>query len=262
MLPRLFVWGLAIVLCSIAAPAQTSTPLDRVVPAAPAAGRSGNPELTPEMRGDIFMARKMYREAIEMFRQGSPTDPVLWNKIGIAYHQMQQLDNAKKSYEHALKLKKDYVEAINNLGTVYYATKSYRRAVSWYKKAIKLAANEPKSSSIYMNLGTAYFARKKYEDATKAYQVALQMDPQVFERQSSYGVLLEERSIEERAKYHFYVAKLYAKDGRNELAIQYLRKALEEGFKEKKHLEETPEFAGIKDLPEFKELLAREPRVL
>lgn len=262
MLPRLVVSVLAVVLGTMAARAQGSSPLDRVVPAAPAAARPGNPELTPEMRGDIFMARKMYREAIDAFREGSSTDPVLWNKIGIAYHQRQQLNDAKKSYERAIKLKKDYVEALNNLGTVYYASKSYRRAISWYKKALKLAPNEPKSASIYMNLGTAYFARKKYEDATKTYQTALQLDPQVFERHSNYGVLLEERSVTERAKYHFYVAKLYAKEGRNELAIQYLRKALEEGFKERKKLEEAPEFAGLKDMPEFKELLTKETRVL
>jgi tetratricopeptide (TPR) repeat protein len=262
MVARLLAFGLAIVLGSVAAPAQSSSPLDRTVPAAPAAGRPGNPELTPETRGDIYMARKMYREAIDAFRQGSQTDPVLWNKIGIAYHQLTQLDQAKKSYEHALKLKKDYVEAINNLGTVYYAQKSYRRAIKYYKKALKIAPNDPKSASIYMNLGTAYFARKKYEDATKSYQVALTMDPQIFERHSNYGVLLEERTVEERAKYHFYVAKLYAKDGRNELAIQYLRKALEEGLKEKKQLDEVPEFAGLKNMPEFKELLSKEPRVL
>src|SRR5262252_3259857 len=74
------------------------------------------PQLTPENRGDIFMARKMYREAIEAFHEGSNQDPVLWNKTGIAYHQMMQLDMARKSYEQALKLKHDYVEAINNLG--------------------------------------------------------------------------------------------------------------------------------------------------
>jgi hypothetical protein len=55
---------------------------------------------------------------------------------------------------------------------------------------------------------------------------------------------------------------MYAKDGRNELAIQYLRKALEEGFKEKKKLNEDPEFAGLRELPEFKQLLTLEPRVL
>ena len=262
MLPRLVASGLAIILGAIAAPAQTSSPLDRTVPPAPTAGQQNNPQISPEMRGDIFMARKMYREAIDAFKQGSPTDPVMWNKTGIAYHQMMQLDNAKKSYERAIKLKKDYVEAINNLGTVYYAKKSYRRAVNYYKKALKLAGAEPKSASIYMNLGTAYFARKKYDDATAAYQSAMKLDPLVFERHSNYGVMLEERSVTERAKYHFYVAKLYAKDGRNDLAIQYLRKALEEGFKEKKQVEDAPEFAGIKNLPEFKELLTKEPRVL
>ncbi|MEI9972658.1 MAG: hypothetical protein WDO73_11705 [Ignavibacteriota bacterium] len=60
---------------------------------------------------------------------------------------------------------------------------------------------------------------------------------------SSYGVLLEERSVQERAKYHYYLAKLYAKNGRNELALQYLRKSLEEGLKEKKQLQSDPEFA-------------------
>jgi hypothetical protein len=55
---------------------------------------------------------------------------------------------------------------------------------------------------------------------------------------------------------------LYAKASRNELALQYLRKALEEGFKDKKKLEQDTEFQALRDLPEFKELLALEPRVL
>src|SRR3954449_4233542 len=124
------------------------------------------PVLTPEMRGDIYMARKMYREAIDTFHEGPQTDPVLLNKTGIAYHQMMQLDSARKSYEQALKAKPNYVEVMNNLGTVYYARKSFRRAISWYSKALKVAPQEPKSASIYMNLGTAYFARKQYEKAT------------------------------------------------------------------------------------------------
>src|SRR5947207_4270196 len=81
------------------------------------------PSISLEMRGDIFMARKMYREAIDTFREGAPTDPVLCNKMGIAYHQMAQLAEARKNYERALKLKPDYVEAMNNLGTVHYALK-------------------------------------------------------------------------------------------------------------------------------------------
>jgi tetratricopeptide (TPR) repeat protein len=224
--------------------------------------QSDKPSLTPETRGDIYMARKMYREAIESFHEGSPKDPVLLNKVGIAYHQMLQLDNARKSYELAIKVKPDYVEAINNLGTVYYAKKNFRRAISWYNRALKLAPAEAKSASIYMNLGTAQFARKQYDRATVSYQTAMKLDPDVFEHHGNFGVILEERSVEERAKYHFYLAKLYAKGGRNELALQYLRKSLEEGFKEKKKLEEDADFAGLRELPEFKEIIAKEQRVL
>ena len=220
------------------------------------------PVITPELRGDIFMAKKQYREAIEAFHQGSPNDPVLYNKSGIAYHQLLQLDNALKSYQQAVRLRKDYVEAINNIGTVYYARKSFGRAISYYKRAIKIAPSEPRTASIYSNLGTAYFARKQYKEATDAFQTALSLDADVFEHHSNFGVLLEERNVEERAKYHYYVAKMYAKNGRTDMALQYLRKALEEGFKDKKQIEKDPEFASMRDLKEFKDLMALEPRVL
>jgi Tfp pilus assembly protein PilF len=175
---------------------------------------------------------------------------------------MTQLDNARKSYEQALRIKPDYMEAQNNLGTIFYAKKSYRRAISAYRKAIRIAPEDVKAASIYSNLGTAYFARKKYQEASDAYQTAMKLDPNVFETHSNFGVMLQERNIEERARFHYYLAKLYAKQNRSDLALQYLRKALEEGFKDKKKLEEDPEFAALRDTPEFKELMAKEQRVL
>ena len=42
----------------------------------------------------------------------------------------------------------------------------------------------------------------------------------------------------------------------------YVRKAIEEGFKERKKFQEDPEFAQMQTLPEFQQLLALEPRVL
>ncbi len=216
-------------------------------------------ELTPERRGDIYMARKMYREAIEAYRQAPQNSAIILNKIGIAYHQLMELDTAKKYYERAIKLNPKYAEAVNNLGTIHYAKKSYRRAVGQYKKALKLS---PYSASIYSNLGTAHFARKKYKDASEAYAKALSLDPDVFEHRSTYGVLLQERNVEERAKFHFYLSKVYAQAGMNERALLYMRKALEEGFKDRQKFVEEPEFAALQELPEFKELLAMQPRVL
>jgi tetratricopeptide (TPR) repeat protein len=201
----------------------------------------------------------MYRDAIEAYTQGPKDNPVLWNKAGIAWHQLGQLDRAKEYYQQALKLKPTYAEAQNNVGTVYYAQKSYRRAITAYRKALLIM---PQSASFHKNLGTAYFARKQDKLSMDEYQEALRIDPEVFENRALFGVVLEDSTVADRARYHYYLAKLYAQASRTDMAIQYLRKALEEGFKDKKKLEEDPEFQAMRDLPEFKELLASEPRVL
>src|SRR5260370_385463 len=110
--------------------------------------------------------------------------------------------------------------------------------------------------------GDIFMARKMYREAAEAYQEALWLDPDVFESRNTRGVLLQERSVEERAKFHYYLAKTYAKAGQNDRALQYIRMSIEEGFKEKKKFQEDPEFAKLRDLPEFKELMLLEPRVL
>ncbi|MDX1981394.1 MAG: tetratricopeptide repeat protein [Bryobacteraceae bacterium] len=234
--------------------AETAAVSDRTVSPAP----KPSPPLSDEMRGDIYMARKMYREAIEAYKQ-MPQSPIVVNKIGIAYHQQMQLDQARRHYERAIKMNPKYSEAINNLGTVHYAKKSYRRAVNQYKKALKV---NPNSASILSNLGTAHFARKKYKDAFVAYQRALELDPEVFEHRSTQGVLLQERSVAEKARFHYFLSKTYAKAGQVDRALLYMRKAIEEGFKERNKFKEDPEFANMQELPEFQQLLTMEVRVL
>lgn len=243
---------LAAAVALIPATAQVSTPNSQP-PAAP------KKSITFEDRGDIYMARKMYREAVEAYTQAQPVTAVVLNKIGIAYQQQNELDTAKKYYDRATKTDPQYAEAINNVGTVFYARKSYSRAIRAYKRALAL---RPHSASIYSNLGTAWFARHNYKLAFENYQQAAELDPEIFERHGNQGVMLEERDIAERGKYNYYMARLYAKRGMNEMALQYIRKALESGFKDKKKFREDEDFAGLQKLPEFDELMKLEPRVL
>src|ERR1700733_7766783 len=140
------------------------------------------PPLTAEQRADILMARKMYLEAIDVYKEGPQDSAVIWNKIGIAHHQMMQFNEARKNYEKAIKLNPQYSEAINNLGTIYYARKSYRRAITQFRRALALP---PDAASILSNLGTAYFARKNYAEASAMYEKALKLDPDVFEHRGT-----------------------------------------------------------------------------
>lgn len=240
----------------ISAPVQAQTNfLDN--PAKPQA--TVEKALTAEEKGDILMARKMYREAVDVYRDGPADSSILHNKVGIAFHQMIELNLAKKEYEKAVKLNPQYAEAINNLGAIYYGQKSYRRAIRLYQRALVLT---PKAASIHSNLGSALFARKDYAKAAASYQTALELDPEVFEHHNQYGTLLQERSTTERAKFHYYLAKTYAKAGMNERALLYIRKALEEGFTDRKKFIEDSEFANLRAIPEFQQLMIMEPRVL
>jgi tetratricopeptide (TPR) repeat protein len=212
-------------------------------------------------RGDLYMARKMFREAIDMYRKAmtGAQDYLLHNKIGIAYQHMENLGAAKKSYNEALKLNSKYAEARNNLGTLAYERKDFRGAIREYNRALVL---NPSSATTYSNLGTAYFARKRYEEAAKAYQQAVNLDPEVFDSHGTAGTILQERTVEERAKFHYFMAKTYAEAGMTDRALVSIRKALEEGFKDKKKFLEEPAFKALQELPEFKQVIASEPRVL
>lgn len=213
--------------------------------------------LSSEERGDLYMVRKMYREAIDSYRAAG-NNAILWNKIGIAYHQLGELEAAKKSYERAMKLDKKYPDAVNNVGTVFYAQKKYRTAISRYEKAIALS---PNTASYWSNLGTAWYARQKFDEMSKAYARALELDPNVFETHGSVGTRMLDRSVADRARYHYELARMYANAGKNDLALQYLRKALEEGFKEREKLQ-SKEFSALRETQEFKDLMTLEPRVL
>jgi tetratricopeptide (TPR) repeat protein len=217
--------------------------------------------LTPMQRGDLYMARKMFREAIDIYRTAmtGAQDYILHNKIGIAYQHMQNLGSAKRSYNEALKLNSKYAEARNNLGTLAYERKDYRGAIREYNRALALS---PNSATTYSNLGTAYFARKRYDEAAKAYQQAVKLDPEVFDSHGTTGTILQERSVEERAKFYYFMAKTYAEAGMTDRALFSIRKALEEGFKDKKKFLEEPAFRALQELPEFKQIIASEPRVL
>jgi tetratricopeptide (TPR) repeat protein len=204
------------------APSQTSTAV-----APPAAVR----ELSGEETGDLFMARKQYFEAAKAFKRladDNPRNAVYLNKLGIALHQQEALSLALKYYERALKVNPHYADAQNNIGTIWYQRKRYGKAIRAYERAIKMRDD---MAVLYSNLGYAYFGDKKYEQSISAFRVALAKDPQFFEHNSSRsGSLLQDRSVSDRGRFYFLLAKSYAESGNIERAVLYLRKAKDEGY--------------------------------
>jgi tetratricopeptide (TPR) repeat protein len=212
-----------------------------------------------ETRGDTLRAEKSYLDALDYYRTAlakEPNSARLFNKIGIDELQMARFGDARKDFERAIKCDREFADAHNNLGVIFYLQKKYGPAVKRYEDAIKLRQD---SGSFYSNLGAAYFSKKDYVKASLAYNRALQLDPDIFERSSHTGVLAQMSSPGDRARFYYVLAKLYAQSGITDRSLQYLRRALEEGYKGIDDVYKDAEFAGLRKDPRFAELMAARP---
>ncbi len=211
------------------------------------------PTLSAEDRGDLLMARQQYLAAIEAYRQ-APMDAVVLNKIGMAYHHLFALDEARKDYQKALLIRPNYPEAINNLGAADFAQGNYKEAIRLYRRALKLM---PRSAVIAANLGTAYFARSKYKNGLEAYQTAFSLDPTVFDPDSP-SLIQGSTTAKDRARQDYCIAELFAEAGNIDRALEYLRKSLNDGFDDRNRLMQDTDFAQLRKTPEFAQLMAEE----
>jgi len=231
---------------------QIKPPLMRTVePPAPDAT-----EADLEARADDLRAQKLYLDALDYYRAAMAKEPNsarLLNKVGITNLMMQRNRDARRSFEKSIKADGKMADAYNNLGVVFYEERKYGAAIKQYRRAI---AVDGTSASFFSNLGAAHFAKKEFEAASTAYQHALELDPDVFERSSRAGVQAQLPSPEDRARYDYTVAKLYAKMGAPDRSLEYLKKAKEEGYKDLKDVYKDAEFAELRKDKRFAELMA------
>jgi tetratricopeptide (TPR) repeat protein len=232
-------------------PASDTTGPSYVVPA--------KPEMTPrqaaEMHGDVLMARKQFTEAAGAYEElllNEPKNAQLLNKVGVAYQEIGSLNRSERYYRRAMKAEKDFPSPINNLGTVEYEKKHYAKAIVLYKKALVLRLE---TSTIYSNLGYAYFANKQYPEAMSTFDKALALDPELFERKSGYGTIIQQRTTTDPGLFNFFVAKSYASMGDAERAAHFLKLARDDGYKNFMSAETDPAFAKVIKDPRVQEVL-------
>jgi len=253
----LYIIGVVILMALVCTKCVTQV---RPQPSTPEAVRIEiSPGLTAaelETKGDALRQQKAYAEALAHYEAAlgkDKTNSVLFNKAGIAELQLGQLRNAQKDFERAIKRDRNYAEAYNNLGVIAYMSRNYKQAIRQYQKALALREN---SASFHSNLGATYFAQKKMENAIVEYRRALELDPDVLLRSSTGGVAVQIASPEERGRYWYVLAKMYAERGDCERCVHCLRKAQEEGYRKLKDVNKDPEFATVRQDPRVVELLA------
>jgi len=199
-----------------------------------------------------MLAQKRYQAAIAAYKQVDPGTADSWNKLGIAYQMMYNLDEASRCYERSIKLNPRNARVLNNMASVYDAQKDLPGAERYYRKALRL---EPKAPMILRNLGTNLMAQHKYKKGWDLYKTALALDPNIF-GESGNPRVDNPASVQERGAMNYYMAKGCVRAGQTERAIVYLRMALNEGYTNPKKIQADSEFAVLHGTPAFEELLA------
>lgn len=229
--------------------------IHRMEPPAPSASAQ---EL--ENIADSLQTDKNYLDAIDYYQAALGKDPknaVLINKIGIAQLELHRYKDAKKSFTHSLQIDKTYANAYANLGVVYYEETSYSKSIRYYDKAIALDKEE---AVFYNNRAASLFAKREFEKASMDYAKAMQLDADIFERSGrGGGVQARLPSPQDRAHYDYVLAKLYARNGMSDRSLHYLRKAMEDGYKDIKNVYRDDEFSTLRKDPRFADLMASRP---
>ncbi|MGD0941687.1 MAG: tetratricopeptide repeat protein [Terracidiphilus sp.] len=208
---------------------------------------------TPEEVGDALMIHQRYQAAIEAYKKAPSDSAVVMNKLGIAYQLMFNFQDALRCYKASVRLDPDSPFVYNNLGTIYDGLEQYRAAERMYRKALSL---DPGSPLVLRNLGSDLLAQHKYKEGWESYQAALTKDPKIFEERPTALRVTNPASLTERGAMNYYMAKGCLRAGMTSRAIEYLRMALNEGFTSPKKIAADNEFAGLRGVPAFEQLLA------
>jgi tetratricopeptide (TPR) repeat protein len=210
---------------------------------------------TALQRAALDMIHKDYASAADIYREllrETPNDAITWNRLGIAYHQQFLLGDALKCYERATKVDKANGDGWNNVGTVYFQEKKFAKAIRAYKRAISL---DSKRATFYGNMGIAYLNSKKVPEALDSFRQAVRLDPDIFTETSSFGTVLQDRTVSNRGMFFFMMAKSFAGAGNAERCAYYLRKSRDEGYADFGKATTDPGFSGVLTNPSVRELL-------
>lgn len=205
---------------------------------------------TLEMQADILRARKFPEDAMAYYQYAMAkggSAPRLLNKMGLIDLELRNTVLARACFQRVTKMAKKDPEAWNNLGAVNFLNGDPSGAISAYKKAIKL----DKHQAVYhANLATAYFDRKDYESARREIGLAMNLDPGIFERRTSGGgVTAHVLSAEDRARFSYEMAKMYARAGLVEEMLHSLAMASEAGLDIQREMRKDAVLAKLADDP-------------
>lgn len=116
---------------------------------------------------EYYLRKEYYEDALVLFSrlsEQSPTDAVLFQKIGYCQEMIQSYATALESYLHADLLDGNSKWTLRHIGKIYRSLSLPEKALPFYKR---LESMEPDNLSVQINIGHCYLELKDYNEALK-----------------------------------------------------------------------------------------------
>jgi protein O-GlcNAc transferase len=117
-------------------------------------------------------------------------------KKGLRYHQLEDLEKARKTYEQILEIDPTHADTLNLLGLVAYQTGDMDQAVVLINKAIE---NQPECPIYYSNMALVFNDLGKPRQAISCCQKALELRPDYADAHKQMGNALQAQERFEEA---------------------------------------------------------------
>jgi len=184
---------------------------------------------------------------------------------GLAYLNLGKFTEAEQCFRRNLKL----MASTNfNLGLTLFKQRRYEESLVNFQRAHEIKPDDPE----YLDLiGNAYSELNQLNKALKALNAAIAVDETYALAHYDMGVVLArmkgkkaaamksfQRAITLNADLYwayYGIGCLYALQGKKKLALQFLEKAFQKGFREIAHLEKDDDWKEFRDDSQFKELI-------
>ncbi len=147
-----------------------------------------------ELEGGMRKAIDEYVLAIEINKK----DYNSYYKVAVLLNNLDKKEEASQMLNNLLKIKPDYLEAIDLLGDIYISKDMYKEAVNVYQEALKYTQTD---YNIYYNLGIAYTMLNDFQNAKICYEKAAQLNSLLYNTKYSLAeIALIYKDLEEAEK--------------------------------------------------------------
>lgn len=102
------------------------------------------------------------------------------------------MEEAKATYQEAIRLRPDFAIAHGNLASCFYDQGNYRRAIHSYKHALQLEPNFPDACN---NLGNAYRETGDLDESIRCYRTCLSLKPDHPHAYNNLGNSLKDKGM-------------------------------------------------------------------